>query len=119
MANPMGLLFGFVSVAVSVALFLYAKNQYGSTIDSLTTGHPVATVALIFSASFFLMYLSDCVSLFLTATLFPLLLILCHASCRMRNLKNKLNDASESIGLKRSPMGIVLDYVQMYNDKFE
>lgn len=35
--------------------------------------------------------------------------ILIHASMRMRNLKNKLENKMESIGLKRTPMGLVLE----------
>lgn len=38
---------------------------------------------------------------------FPVVLI--HASVRLRSLKNKLENKLESIGLKRTPMGILLE----------
>ncbi|KAJ4931926.1 hypothetical protein JOQ06_010362 [Pogonophryne albipinna] len=36
-------------------------------------------------------------------------LVLVHASVRLRSLKNKLENKLESIGLKRTPMGILLE----------
>lgn len=35
--------------------------------------------------------------------------ILIHASLRLRSLKNKLENKLESIGLKRTPMGLLLE----------
>lgn len=35
--------------------------------------------------------------------------ILLHASLRLRNLKNKIENKIESIGLKRTPMGLLLE----------
>ncbi|XP_047474202.1 PRA1 family protein 2-like [Penaeus chinensis] len=39
----------------------------------------------------------------------PLGIIFIHASMRLRNLKNKLMNKIEYIGLKRTPMGVILD----------
>nr|XP_048689012.1 PRA1 family protein 2 [Caretta caretta] len=39
----------------------------------------------------------------------PLAVILIHASFRLRNLKNKIENKIESIGLKRTPMGLLLE----------
>lgn len=35
--------------------------------------------------------------------------VLVHASVRLRSLKNKLENKLESIGLKRTPMGLLLE----------
>jgi hypothetical protein len=35
--------------------------------------------------------------------------VVVHASLRLRNLKNKVENKLESIGLKRSPMGLMLE----------
>lgn len=35
--------------------------------------------------------------------------IFAHASLRLRNMKNKLENKMESAGLKKSPMGILLE----------
>lgn len=39
-----------------------------------------------------------------------------HASLRLRNLKNKLENKMEGIGLKRTPMGIVLDALEQQEE---
>lgn len=39
--------------------------------------------------------------------MFPVVLV--HASMRLRNLKNKLENKLERIGLKRTPMGLLLE----------
>lgn len=39
----------------------------------------------------------------------PFLVVLVHASVRLRNLKNKMENKLESIGLKRTPMGLLLE----------
>lgn len=36
-------------------------------------------------------------------------MILVHASLRMRNVRNKITNRMEHIGLKRTPMGIILE----------
>lgn len=36
-------------------------------------------------------------------------MILIHASVRLRTLKNKLENKLENIGLKRTPMGLLLE----------
>lgn len=41
--------------------------------------------------------------------LFCAVVILVHASLRLRNLKNKIENKMESIGLKRTPMGLLLE----------
>lgn len=35
--------------------------------------------------------------------------VLAHASLRLRSLKNKMENKLESIGLKRTPMGLLLE----------
>lgn len=39
-----------------------------------------------------------------------------HASLRLRNLKNKMENKLEGIGLKRTPMGIVLDALEQQEE---
>lgn len=39
-----------------------------------------------------------------------------HASLRLRNLKNKLENKMEGIGLKKTPMGIVLDALEQQEE---
>ena len=54
--------------------------------------------------------------LVLTVTFdFPVVMFI-HASLRLRNLKNKLENKMEGIGLKRTPMGIVLDALEQQEE---
>lgn len=118
MWNPIGLLIGFMALALSAALLLYLKNHQPA-VRSFQEAHPVATVFGVFVAGWLFVYLIDGVAVFLMATLFPILLMFVHSSCRMRGLKNKLNDALETAGVKRTPMGLILDYVQIEMEKLE
>ncbi|KAM6121344.1 LOW QUALITY PROTEIN: PRA1 family protein 3 [Pterocles gutturalis] len=66
---------------------------------------PTTFVVVIMLSSYFLIsYLGD-VMVFIGITL-PLLLMFVHASLRLRNIKNKLENKMEGIGLKKTPMGI-------------
>lgn len=44
----------------------------------------------------------------------PVMLV--HASLRLRNIKNKLENKMEGIGLKKTPMGIVLDLLEQQEE---
>ena len=41
--------------------------------------------------------------------LFFFAVVLIHASLRMRNVRNKITNRMEHVGLKRTPMGIILE----------
>ena len=45
--------------------------------------------------------------------LFSLTVILLHAALRMRNLKSKISNKIEFVGLKRTPMGLLLESLGM------
>lgn len=77
------------------------------------------TLTAIFFLGYSLVYVFDCVLIFLLATLFPVLLMFLHASTRQRGLKNKIADKLDSLGLKKTPMGIFLDYLGQELDKLE
>ncbi|KAK1149122.1 PRA1 family protein 3-like [Acipenser oxyrinchus oxyrinchus] len=49
------------------------------------------------------------VMVFIFGITFPILLIFIHASLRLRNLKNKMENNMEGVGLKKSPMGVILE----------
>uniref|UniRef100_A0AAY5KI85 Uncharacterized protein n=1 Tax=Esox lucius TaxID=8010 RepID=A0AAY5KI85_ESOLU len=50
-------------------------------------------------------------------TLSRLSVILVHASLRLRNMKNRLENKIEGVGMKKSPMGIVLDLLDQQEEK--
>lgn len=53
--------------------------------------------------------------LWLTVAFLSLVMFL-HASFRLRNLKNKMENKIESIGLKKTPMGIILDLLEQQEE---
>jgi len=43
--------------------------------------------------------------------------ILIHASLRLRSIKNKLENKIEGVGLKKTPMGFILDHLDQQEEK--
>lgn len=56
-------------------------------------------------------------SICVTILLFSSAVILIHASLRQRNMKNKLENKIEGVGLKKTPMGVILDLLDQQEDK--
>lgn len=44
-------------------------------------------------------------------------MILIHASLRLRSMKNKLENKMEGVGLKKTPMGVILDLLDQQEEK--
>lgn len=51
------------------------------------------------------------VAVVLITSHFPVVMFI-HASLRLRNLKNKLENKMEGIGMRRMPMGIILSVLE-------
>ena len=47
---------------------------------------------------------------------FPVV-ILIHASLRLRNMKNRLENKIEGVGLKKTPMGVIMDLLDQQEEK--
>uniref|UniRef100_A0A3Q4AQM1 PRA1 family protein n=1 Tax=Mola mola TaxID=94237 RepID=A0A3Q4AQM1_MOLML len=101
----------FVGATVVTLLFLgfvwAAENQ--APIRRFRRNHPSISVLAILLASNLFMSVLGGVAVFLFGIAFPILMVLVHASVRLRSLKNKLENKLESIGLKRTPMGLLLE----------
>lgn len=118
LCSPGKLLFGLFSIGVGVASLIYlAMNK--PAVNQFQSEHPAVTVTGIFILGYSLVYVFDCVLIFLLATLFPVLLMLIHASTRQRGVKNKIAEKMDSLGLKKTPMGLFLDYLGQELDKIE
>ena len=115
---PGKLVIGLLSLATATAVFLYLKKNRPA-VEAFETAHPALTVVGIFIFGYFAVYMMDAVAVFLMATLFPILLIFIHSALRQRNFKNKINDTMESFGIKKTPMGVVLDFLGQELDKID
>jgi len=82
--------------------------------------YPAAFVVTIMVLSYFLISIFGGVMVFLFGITFPLFLMFLHASLRLRNIKNKVEkrveNKMESIGLKKTPMGIILDLLEQQEE---
>lgn len=106
--NPFGMFTGAV-VVVSVFLGSVWVGENKSVIKNFKKENPSVFVFLVMVVSYLLMSLFGGVMVFMMGIKLPLLLIFAHASLRLRNMKNKLENKMESAGLKKSPMGIILE----------
>ncbi|KAK5873013.1 hypothetical protein PBY51_013661 [Eleginops maclovinus] len=114
--NPEGM---FAALALVSAVFLgsvwAAENQ--DAMSSFKRVNPVAFGIGLAVTSYILICMLGSVIWFLSAIILPLALILAHASYRLRNMKNKVENKIEAVGLKRSPMGIFLQALGEQEEK--
>ncbi|KAI1287978.1 PRA1 family protein 3 [Halotydeus destructor] len=115
---PGKLIFGMFATAFAIALFIYLANQK-DVLRQFKVDHPVLTSLGVFGLSYVFVWLFDCSNVFLLATLLPLVLMFTHAMIRKRNVKNKINEKLDAIGLKKTPMGLALDFLGQQFDKLE
>ncbi|CAJ0919775.1 unnamed protein product [Ranitomeya imitator] len=80
--------------------------------------YPTLFIMSIMLSSYFVISMFGGVMVFMFGITFPLLLMFVHASLRLRNIKNKVENKFENIGLKKTPMGIVLDALEQEEDNF-
>ncbi|KAJ8259596.1 hypothetical protein GJAV_G00171240 [Gymnothorax javanicus] len=106
--RPLQLLLGALVVTLVFLGFVWAaENQ--ATIRRFRRTHPSLSLGAILGGAYLLLSVIGDVAVFLFGIAFPVLLVLVHASFRLRSLKNKLENRLESIGLKRTPMGLLLE----------
>ncbi|XP_060676844.1 PRA1 family protein 2 [Hemiscyllium ocellatum] len=106
--EPVKTVLGGALVSLLFLAFVWsAENK--AVIRRLRRNHPSGCLLAVLLLTYCLLSLVGGVAVFLFGITFPMLLILVHASLRLRNLKNKIENKIENIGLKRTPMGILLE----------
>lgn len=106
--HPLQMIFGFAAVAGAFGLFVYVSNNQPQ-IRRLKRQKPALSIVIIVLLGYFVIYLFGSVLTFLFGIALPLSAILLHASFRLRNIKNKVVNKIEFVGIKRTPMGILLE----------
>ncbi|XP_053499456.1 ADP-ribosylation factor-like 6 interacting protein 5b [Ictalurus furcatus] len=114
--NPLGMILGSVVVSLVFMGSVWA-GENKAVIKNFKKNHPSLFVIAVLGASYFLLSLCGGVMVFIFGITFPLLLILIHASLRLRSMKNKLENKVESVGLKKTPMGVILDLLDQQEEK--
>ncbi|CAG0888679.1 unnamed protein product [Cyprideis torosa] len=106
--NPQKMIMGIIATVMFGALLYFMTNSSPS-IRNFNRYHPMASLGVILACVYMIFRLVDGIPIFLLGILVPVLFTMCHASCRTRNLKNKIYNRIEQVGLVRSPMGFFLD----------
>lgn len=116
--NPLGM---FTALAVVTAVFLGSlwAGDNKAAINNFKRKNPTTFMVVVMAASYFVLSLLGSVTVFMTAVTLPFILIFAHASYRLRNMKNKLENKMELAGLKRSPMGLLLEALGQQEDKIQ
>jgi len=81
--------------------------------------YPLLTVGFVILVTYLFLSLLGSVFVFMTSLAVPLLLTLLHAALRTRNIRNKLANQLDKVGLRRTPMGFILDELGLAFEGFE
>ncbi|XP_069499910.1 PRA1 family protein 3 [Ambystoma mexicanum] len=115
--SPVNMMLGAIVVILVFMGFVWT-SQNKEFIRKFKKQYPTVFVMAILISSYFVISLFGGVMVFIFGITFPLLLAFIHASLRLRNLKNKLENKMEGVGLKKTPMGIVLDALEQQEENF-
>ncbi|CAH7172058.1 Arl6ip5 [Phodopus roborovskii] len=113
--SPFNMILGGIIVVLVFTGFVWAAHNK-DILRRMKKQYPTAFVMVVMLASYFLISMFGGVMVFVFGITFPLLLMFIHASLRLRNLKNKLENKMEGIGLKKTPMGIILDALEQQEE---
>nr|XP_033782577.1 PRA1 family protein 3 [Geotrypetes seraphini] len=114
--SPFNMLLGGTVVVLMFIGFVWASHNK-DTLRKFKKQYPIVFVMMVMLASYCVVSLYGGVMVFIFGITFPLLLIFIHASLRLRNIKNKLENTMEGAGLKKTPMGIILDALEQKEEK--
>lgn len=114
--RPMEMVLGCAVVTVLFVVAVWGSENKAA-IQRFKTKAPSVFVMIILLASYCLISMFGGVMVFLLGISLPLLLIFIHASLRLRNIQNKMENRLEEIGLKKTPMGIVLEALGQHEAK--
>ena len=142
--HPGKMIVGVLATSVILVAFTYLSTE-GRAVHNFKKKYPGAGILIMLAAGCFLTYTLGSLLIFLLGILLPfsgkqpilsqsfklivinnrhildniVSVIFIHASLRLRNLKNKLVNKIEGIGLKRTPMGVFLEQLGMEQDLFD
>ncbi|CAD5114527.1 DgyrCDS3650 [Dimorphilus gyrociliatus] len=107
--HPANMLIGIGSFCVAFAIVKYVKQNHSSRNFRKSKFNGL----LLLGLGVLLIFLLGSILTFLFGIALPLLLVIIHASLRLRNIKNKVNNVKEFVGQKRTPMGVLLETLEL------
>merc|ERR1719430_672638 len=108
--HPQDMVLGIITVGVLFGISFYLQKQKQEVIQ-FKQQHPAIVFCLIVILSYYLIYKLGSIVVFLFGVTMPICFIVIHASLRLRNVENKLVNATEKLGIKSTPMGLILKEV--------
>lgn len=114
--NPFGMFLGG-TVVILVFMGSVWAGENKAVVKNFKRKNPTLFIIGVMVTSYFLLSLCGGVMVFIFGITFPLLLILIHASLRLRNMKNRLENNIEGAGLKKTPMGVIMDLLDQQEEK--
>ncbi|OCT85938.1 hypothetical protein XELAEV_18024107mg [Xenopus laevis] len=115
--NPFGMILGGTIVVLIFLGFVWMSHNK-DFFRKFKKQYPTVFILAILISSYFIISLFGDVMVFVFGITFPMLLMFIHASLRLRNLKNKVENKMEGVGLKKTPMGIVLEALEQQEESF-
>jgi len=115
--HPVRMLCGVLTTPLIFGLFAYITNQRTAA-ARFKQQYPIINLIIIFTFLFFIAYMFQSVLVFFLGILLPFSVIFVHASLRLRNIKNKIVNRVEVLGLRRTPMGLFLDNIGVESQFF-
>ncbi|CAG9759448.1 unnamed protein product [Ceutorhynchus assimilis] len=115
--HPVRMICGSLATFLIFAIFVYVTNEKAS-LAQFKQQHPIISLFMIFGCLYFIAFMFQSVLVFFLGILLPFSAVFVHASLRLRNIKNKIANKVEVMGLKKSPMGLFLEEMGLESDFF-
>jgi len=107
--HPGKMFLGILTMGILFGL-LYYFSSTKVQVKTIKKNHPALVMLGTFSLGYFVIYMMGCILVFLSGVILPFIFMIVHASLRLRNIKNKVTNVAETLGMgRKTPMGIFLD----------
>ncbi|XP_029735650.1 PRA1 family protein 3 [Aedes albopictus] len=95
-----------------------ARRSFGAASGQQPQPNKWAVLGGVLGCCYLVLFMFDAVLIVMFAVLLPFSLTFVHASLRLRNIKNKITNTIEVVGVKQSPMGQFLEAMGLMPEAF-
>ena len=116
LVHPQSMVFGIITISISVGVLLQIQ-KHKEKLKELRQQHPKSSFGVLVVCACIIWSGLGSVMVVLLGIGLPICFSILHASLRLRNVKNKLVNASEALGIaKMTPMGLILNGIGVDSD---
>jgi hypothetical protein len=122
------MLLGIIVLTIGIMAFVYSSKSLSNQLkknsrqSKFNSYQPYLSLAIIILGGYLIIYHYLSIALLLLCVLLSISLTLIHASMRLRNLKNKINNkvgnVGSILGAKKTPMAIILQTINVQSEDF-